>query len=324
MAPPAALPIRHAEFRAADADAATAVFEQLYVGNHTAFHDVGPDAAVAVATASNGLLAADRISSTIGYRVDTEPIDYLFVTRLTAGRLTVGGADRELRQYAGGPTVLFPLGTELRFDADRVDMPGLRLPLAPVLAAAAELGTAAGDFRFLGFQPVSESASRWWNGLFHTVCRELFTAGSALGNALVATEFAAALAASALAVFPNTTMTGAAPQTGAAAGTALGRATEFLHDHAAEPVTVADIAVAAGVTPRALQYAFRTHHDTTPLGYLREIRLERANADLIAAIPGDGQTVAGIALRWGFSSPGRFAAAYQRRYGRLPVRTLRG
>ncbi|MFC8045518.1 helix-turn-helix transcriptional regulator [Nocardia sp. NPDC057353] len=324
MVTPAALPIRRAEFRSTDADAATAVFEQLYVGNRTRFHEVGPDAAVAVATASNARLATDSISSTMGYRVDTEPLDYLFVTRLTAGRLTISGADREIRQYAGGPAALFPLGTELRFDAEQIEMPGLRLPLAPVLEAAAELGTDAADFRFLAFQPVSESASRWWNGLFHTVCRELFATESVLGNALVATEFAAALAASALTVFPNTTMTASPPDPGAASDTALGRATDYLHAHAAEPVTVADIAAAAGVTPRALQYAFRTHHDTTPLGYLREIRLGRAHSDLLAAIAGDGQTVAGIALHWGFSSPGRFAAAYQQRYGVSPVRTLRG
>ncbi|UGT61600.1 AraC family transcriptional regulator [Nocardia asteroides] len=323
MATPAALPIRRAEFRSADADAATAVFEQLYVGNRTRFDDVGADAAVTVSTASNTLLATDRISSTIRYRVETDPFDYLFVTRLDAGRMTITGTDREIRQYAGGPAALFPLGTELRFDADRVDLPGLRLPLAPVLEAAAELGTAAGDFRFLGFQPVSESASHWWNGLFRTACRELAAPDPVLSNPLVAAEFSAALAASALAVFPNTTMTAAAPSSAAASDTALGRATEYLCAHAAEPVTVADIAAAAGVTPRALQYAFRTHHDTTPLGYLRTSRLQHAHADLLAASAGDGQTVAAIALRWGFSSPGRFAAAYRRRYGQPPARTLR-
>ncbi|MEV0354602.1 helix-turn-helix transcriptional regulator [Nocardia sp. NPDC050697] len=324
MATPAALPIRREEFRSADADAATAVFAHLYVGNRTRFHDVGADAALAVSAASTSLLATDRISSTMGYQVDAEPFDYLFVTSLITGRVTITGAGREIRQVAGGPATLFPLGRALHFDADRIDMPGLRLPLAPVLNAAAELGTAAGDLRFLGFQPVSEAASRWWNGLFHSARRELTAEDSILGHPLVAGEFTAALAASALAVFPNTTMTAAATDTRPASGTALGRATAFLYDHAGEPVTVADIAVAAGVTPRALQYAFRTHHDTTPLGYLREIRLERAHSDLLAAIAGDGQTVAGIALRWGFSSPGRFAAAYRRRYGRRPARTLRG
>lgn len=324
MATPAPLPIRRAEFRSADADAATAVFEELYVGNRTRFDEVGADAAVAVATASNGVLAADRISSTMGYRVETEPIDYLFVTRLTAGRMAITGADREIRQYAGGPAVLFPLGTELCFDADRVDMPGLRLPLAPVLAAAAELGTGAADLRFLDFQPVSESASRWWNRLFHTACRELLAPETVLAGPLVAAEFVATLAASALAVFPNTAMTASPRETRAAADTALGRATAYLHAHAGEPIAVADIAAAAGVTPRALQYAFRSHYDTTPLGYLRGIRLERAHSELLDAVAGDGSTVAGIALRWGFSSPGRFAAAYQRRYGQSPIHTLRG
>ena len=40
-----------------------------------------------------------------------------------------------------------------------------------------------------------------------------------------------------------------------------------------------------------------------------------------AATPDD--TVASIARRWGFAHPGRFAAAYEAKYGQPPGRTLR-
>ena len=46
----------------------------------------------------------------------------------------------------------------------------------------------------------------------------------------------------------------------------------------------ADI-VAAHVTIRAVQLAFRRHLDTTPADYLRRVRLDRARHDLIAADP---------------------------------------
>ncbi|MFC3965016.1 helix-turn-helix domain-containing protein [Nocardia jiangsuensis] len=322
---PAPLPIERAEFRPHDADAATAVFEQLYGRNRTRFDEVGADAALEVSAVSNPLLATDRIRSTIGYRVDTEPLDYLFVTRLGAGRMTITGDGTEIRQRADGIPALLPLGTPLRFDADRIDLTGLRLPLATVLTAAEERGCPATDFRFLGFQPLSDAAGRWWTGLFGAARTDLAAADSVLSNPLVAAEFAATLAATALVVFPNTTMVHSALEPGAAPDSALRRGIDYLHAHAAEVVGVADIAAAAGVTPRALQYAFRTHHDTTPLGYLRGIRLDRAHAELLESATGrERQTVAAVALRWGFSNPGRFAAAYRKRFGQPPTRTLRG
>jgi transcriptional regulator GlxA family with amidase domain len=73
-----------------------------------------------------------------------------------------------------------------------------------------------------------------------------------------------------------------------------------------------------------VQEAFRRHLDTTPIGYLRRVRLERAHNDLAAADPGAGSTVAEIAARWGFAHHGRFAALYQDSYGRSPSQTLRG
>ncbi|MFD0385941.1 helix-turn-helix transcriptional regulator [Streptomyces stramineus] len=76
--------------------------------------------------------------------------------------------------------------------------------------------------------------------------------------------------------------------------------------------------------PRALQEAFRRHLGTTPLGYLREVRLGRAHRDLAVGRGNAAVTVAQVAYRWGFGNLGRFAASYQQRYGHAPSRTLRG
>ncbi|WP_219815315.1 AraC family transcriptional regulator [Rathayibacter sp. AY1B5] len=100
------------------------------------------------------------------------------------------------------------------------------------------------------------------------------------------------------------------------------RAAEFLHAFAASPITVADIAAAAGLTPRALQAAFRRHFDDTPLGYLRGVRLDRARVELREGAPGE-ETVRAVSARWGFLNQGRFSGAYHRRFGEYPVETLR-
>lgn len=102
----------------------------------------------------------------------------------------------------------------------------------------------------------------------------------------------------------------------------LRAATDFIREHGAEPLTVSDVAAAASCGARALQEAFRRHLDTTPMLFLREVRLDRARADLVAADP-DETTVSDVCWRWGFTHPGRFSAAYHRRHGEHPSHTLR-
>ncbi|WP_230763669.1 helix-turn-helix transcriptional regulator [Agromyces mediolanus] len=102
------------------------------------------------------------------------------------------------------------------------------------------------------------------------------------------------------------------------------RAVDYAESHAAEPVTVDDLAAAARLTSRGLQAAFRRHLDTTPSEYLRRVRLARAHEELRAADPTAGDTVRGIARRWGFGNDARFARAYREAYGVTPVATLRG
>ncbi|MGA4691266.1 helix-turn-helix domain-containing protein [Rhodococcus sp. AB351] len=104
---------------------------------------------------------------------------------------------------------------------------------------------------------------------------------------------------------------------------ALRKAVAFIESEAARPIRLADIAAAAGIGRRALQYDFVRHHRTTPMQYLRSVRLARAHRDLQAADP-NRETVASIAARWGFSSPGRFATQYRSVYGRTPRVTRSG
>ena len=103
----------------------------------------------------------------------------------------------------------------------------------------------------------------------------------------------------------------------------LRRALAFIHDNAQTDIGLNDIAAVVGVTPRSVQYLFRRHLDTTPLEYLRRVRLDYAHRDLLAADP-SVDTVTAIAERWGFSHAGRFSIAYKQVFGTKPSRTLRG
>lgn len=133
------------------------------------------------------------------------------------------------------------------------------------------------------------------------------------------------LAATALTVFPNT----AWPDPGAiddrrdGHSATVDRAIAFIEADPGRDITVVDIAAAARVTPRAVQYAFQRHLGMTPMAYLRRIRLEAAHQDLRDADPAGGTTVTTVANRWGFAHLGRFATAYRTAYGHSPSHTLR-
>jgi transcriptional regulator GlxA family with amidase domain len=151
----------------------------------------------------------------------------------------------------------------------------------------------------------------------------LLASPAAAASPLIIGSAARLLAATTLVVFPNSWDTDPAARDRTDASTAtLRRAIAFIDEHAARDISIADVAAAANVTIRAVQIAFRRHYGTTPAGYLRRVRLERARQDLLAADPAR-ESVTAVAHRWGFASPGQFAAAYQQAYGVTPSQTLR-
>lgn len=103
--------------------------------------------------------------------------------------------------------------------------------------------------------------------------------------------------------------------------TAITEAAELLRDRPAEPWSVATLAQAVHLSVRALQYGFKRDYDTTPMAYLRSVRLSEAREALRLASPAN-TTVREIALSCGFMHMSRFAAAYRAKYGESPSATL--
>jgi AraC-like DNA-binding protein len=99
-------------------------------------------------------------------------------------------------------------------------------------------------------------------------------------------------------------------------------AVELLRQDPTRPWTVGELAFAVSSSVRSLQEGFRRTLETTPMAYLRRLRLERAREDLITARSGS-VTVSDVAARWGFLHVSRFAGAYAEHFGELPSATLR-
>jgi AraC-like DNA-binding protein len=101
----------------------------------------------------------------------------------------------------------------------------------------------------------------------------------------------------------------------------LRRALDYMHAHLTAPITVADIAAAAGITGRTLFQYFRDFRSTSPMRYLRDARFERVRDALQR--PRSDEGVAEIATSCGFSHLGRFASEYRTRFGESPSETMR-
>ena len=99
------------------------------------------------------------------------------------------------------------------------------------------------------------------------------------------------------------------------------RAIEHMRANLHLPLTIADIAGTVGVSSRLLQLGFRKIHDTTPAAYLRQIRLEAIHDEL--SRPENLLPVSEVALKWGFTHMGRFAALYRATFGLYPSDTVR-
>ncbi|MFI7493825.1 helix-turn-helix domain-containing protein [Kocuria sp. M4R2S49] len=190
--------------------------------------------------------------------------------------------------------------------------------------AAGLLGLEDFSLRFTGARPVDAGMAHYWSRTVAHVSRDLLADEQTMAVPLLRGEAFRNLATAMLHTFPSTFLEPRdAPAPDRAGPAGVRRAVAFMEEHLAEDIDLARIAAAAGMSPRGLQAAFRRARGSTPLGHLRELRLEAVHADLVAADPCTGATVGAIAARWGFAHPGRLAAAYRERYGRSPATTLR-
>jgi AraC family ethanolamine operon transcriptional activator len=98
------------------------------------------------------------------------------------------------------------------------------------------------------------------------------------------------------------------------------RAEAWLRQNLSEPPTIAALCQAVSASERTLHEAFRAHLDTTPMAYLKALRLNAAYHGLLEG--GARRRVTDVALDWGFLHFGWFSQDYRRHFGETPSQTL--
>jgi AraC-like DNA-binding protein len=168
---------------------------------------------------------------------------------------------------------------------------------------------------------VRDGPGRSWARLVQTIAAEACHADSVMHQPLVAPQLAEAV------------ILGLASATGHPFRERLddvvdvrppvvARAVDYLHDHVADPISVADVARHCGISVRSLQDGFSRHVGKSPSAYLRMLRVRGVHDELVEASP-QRETVAAVAHRWGFVHLGRFASLYGAEFGETPSQTLR-
>src|SRR5664279_3609932 len=98
------------------------------------------------------------------------------------------------------------------------------------------------------------------------------------------------------------------------------RVVDWLRGHLSEPIQLELLAQIGGVRPRTLETHFKMFLGTTPLGWVRQMRLARVRRELLHV--GRQSAVTDVALASGFSQLGRFSVEYRKAFGEAPSATI--
>jgi AraC-like DNA-binding protein len=255
-------------------------------------------------------------------RAEVDPLrDYVLLSQVRRGRFRVSAA-AGARELGPGQTVALDPNTVYRMDfLDECEMLQLRIEMSSWRRAQADLCGVA-DPRAIRFDiaeaPTPDMESRR-QAVLGLVVNEAVPQHWAERSPLLSSQLVRLCVA---ALLETTAATEARKPDARPASRAVRDAMDYLTAHAGEDIGLADVANAVSLSPRALQHAFKRQVGTSPLGALREIRMEKAHADLRRRSPQD-TSVTEVAMCWGFANLGRFALEYRRRFGRSPSEVLR-
>jgi AraC-like DNA-binding protein len=270
----------------------------------------------------HGSIAFDHIKIDATFTFDSDPLPVLLVVDVFGGTTEYSRDGVTDRLEDGGSTLVTGWGMPFTGQADH---PQIRVTtVTPETLRAAVEEVAPGhpwrDITFSSYQPRSAAAGARWRATVDQLSSRVPDKDGPPAR----DEAARLLGHTLLQTFPNDVVVGPggpglASDAPEAAPSTIRLAARIIEEHAHEDLSAGDLARECGVTPRALQYAFRKHLECTPQDYLRRVRLDLARQ---ALRDGSSQTVGDAAANNGFFNPGRFASDYRRVFDENPAQTL--
>jgi AraC family ethanolamine operon transcriptional activator len=87
------------------------------------------------------------------------------------------------------------------------------------------------------------------------------------------------------------------------------------------PLSIDEICEMLHIRPRTLNQAFTRALGTTPLAYMRNLKLQQIRVELISQ-PYEVSSIAAVASKWGFVHLSLFSRYYRELFGECPIETL--
>lgn len=99
-------------------------------------------------------------------------------------------------------------------------------------------------------------------------------------------------------------------------------AEDYIRAHYSQPITMDVLARHAAISARSLHKGFQQYHGISPMGFLRQVRLQKVRETLLQArATGQPIQITRVALNAGFSHLGHFSQAYRAQFGESPSQT---
>jgi AraC-like DNA-binding protein len=175
---------------------------------------------------------------------------------------------------------------------------------------------------FTPVMPSDAAATRSWINMLALFKEQFFRPDGLLNQPMVGMPFVDSLVRGFLLAADHSHRDALRGDERLVAPRAICAAVDIIEEEAHLPLTLSSIAARSHVSVRSLQQGFQRHLGTSPMAYLREVRLRRAHLSLLESDPST-VTVASVAYQWGFTNLGRFAAVHAARYRETPTETLR-
>lgn len=259
-------------------------------------------------------------------RLAVERTTAVFAVHMTthdSARVGIEGEVRELSAFYPlitnpGDGYVMHLGPDCPQLIVRIERDAVERQLSRMLGRSLE-----GPIAFAGNADLTGDEAVRWHGAIQLLSSELMSPASLIRQGLGAGAIEELLISTLLYIQPSNYFDALRFARGRSGRSAVHRSVDYIEQHLAEPITLADLSRHAGASVRSIQVGFREDLGTTPVAYIIDRRLDKARETLMESLPTDGATVAMVAQRWGFTNPGSFAVRYRRRYGETPSQTLR-
>lgn len=170
-----------------------------------------------------------------------------------------------------------------------------------------------------GMPTNTSHAASWWRAAEYYL-REVLTEGSILSHPSVGAELELNLVRALLITHRNNYSDEISRNISEMVPEYLQRAKRYIEENYQENIRLDSIRRAAGVTSVKLCSGFKEFSGTTPMGYLKQIRLDKARELLMKGC--SRKNVSSIALDVGFSHLGRFSIEYKNAFSESPTDTV--